>query len=96
MIDFHDLAIQEAREIQKWYSERSRRAAIRFRSEFNKTIFQISETPTRFPLIHQHYRYARIFGFPYMVVFCQQSDVNQLVVAIAHTSQQFGYWSNRE
>ena len=96
MIEFHEQAIAEAREAQAWYAVRSRRAAESVRSQLRVSIGRIIESPDQFANIRKNYKYARIFGFPYTVVFRRKSDGTLLVVVIAHTSRSRGYWSDRD
>ena len=51
MIEFHELALAEARQAQRWYAERSGRAAARFRLELVKAVEQIGNAATRFAFL---------------------------------------------
>ncbi|MEO8497367.1 MAG: type II toxin-antitoxin system RelE/ParE family toxin [Planctomycetota bacterium] len=95
MIEFHELALAEARQAQRWYADRSQRVALRFRRQLDKAIARVAESPERFPKLSERFPYARIFGFPYIVVYSRRDDENLLVLAIAHTSRPTGYWSDR-
>ena len=70
MIEFHELALAEARQAQGWYADRSERVALRFRSQLDDAIARVAASPERFPKLSKGIQYARIFGFPYIVVFC--------------------------
>ena len=96
MIEFHEQASAEVRKAQQWYAERSRRASLRFRLEVGKALDRIEESPQRFPKLLADYRYARVFGFPYIIVFRRRDDGAEFVVAIAHTSRRSGYWMTRD
>ena len=95
MIDFHEFALAEAREAQRWYAERSVQAAIRFKGKLDEAISGIVANPDLFPEICPGFQYARIFGFPYIVVFRSLSSDVQRVLAVAHTSRESGYWQDR-
>lgn len=96
MIEFHELALSEARNAQAWYAVRSQRAADSFQAQLRVSIARIEQAPEQFAQIRKHYQYARIVGFPYIVVFRPKQDGNLLVVAIAHTSRKSEYWSKRD
>lgn len=96
MIEFHELAMAEAREAQAWYADRSHQAAKSFLFQFRATVARIVESPDQFASIRNHFKYARIFGFPYIVVFRSRHDGIILIVAIAHTSRRSGFWKDRE
>ncbi|HRX82002.1 MAG TPA: type II toxin-antitoxin system RelE/ParE family toxin [Pirellulaceae bacterium] len=87
MIEFHELALAEARQAQGWYADRSERVALRFRGQLDDAIARVAASPERFPKLSE--------GIQYIVVFCRRDDSNLLVLAIAHTSQGSGYWADR-
>jgi len=96
MIGFHELALAEAVDAQEWYARRSLRAARNFRTQMDEAIAGIVADPNRFPAIRKDFQYARILGFPYIVVFRNDTEQNLVVYAIAHTTRRSGYWVDRK
>ena len=96
MIEFHELALEEVREAQAWYAERSPAAAAKFRLALDRAVEGIVRSPDRFPKIHSHFRYACVFGFPYIITYRQRQHDVPMVMAVAHTSRQSNYWIDRE
>ena len=64
-----------------------------------ETILAIGKDPLRFPIyegcrLERPFRRAAIERFPYIIVF-EVRDEETLIVAVAHTSQEAGYWEHR-
>ena len=94
MIRFRDEAVVELNEAIDWYLARSINAAEKFKDSLSSAIANIELDPKRFSVIHLDFRYARIFGFPYIVVYQQRSD-HVLILAVAHTRRRERYWLER-
>ena len=65
-----------------------------------ETILAIGDEPLRCPIyegrqLKREFRRARIARFPYIVVYEVRAD-EILIVAVAHTSREPGYWESRE
>jgi hypothetical protein len=65
-----------------------------------EVILSIGDQPLRYPIyegksLKREFRRARITRFPYIVVY-EVRDEETLIVAVAHTSREPGYWENRE
>jgi toxin ParE1/3/4 len=92
---FHRLAASEYRSARDWYGERSKDVADRFCWVVNQAADRVARDAESFPRLKSEYRYARVFGFPYVLVFRRiESDVVK-IVAVAHTSRRPGYWRHR-
>lgn len=64
-----------------------------------ETIDRIEEDPLRFPVyegkeLRREYRRAFVKRFPYMVVY-EIRPAEVVIVAVAHTKQDAGYWDGR-
>ena len=64
-----------------------------------EAILSIGDEPLRYPVyegkqLKREFRRARIARFPYIVVYEVRQD-ETLIVAVAHTSREPGYWDNR-
>jgi plasmid stabilization system protein ParE len=94
MIFFHAEASRELQEVLDWYLERSPAAASKFASGVSKAVADIDADPERFGHLHGDFQYARVFGFPYIVVYQRRAD-RVTVLAIAHTGRREKYWIDR-
>ncbi len=96
MIEFHRSALSEVRESQAWYKQRSLYVAQKFQVKLFVAIERIHADPESFPMYLAKCRFARISGFPYVVVFTTLPSGTILIVAVAHTSRRKGYWRSRK
>jgi plasmid stabilization system protein ParE len=78
-----------------WYLERSIQAAERFETAFNEAIESIRSHPTMFPLCDDRHRIVLVKRYPYCVIYRCDGDTAR-VVAVAHSKQRPGYWSDRD
>jgi plasmid stabilization system protein ParE len=92
---FHRLATQEYREARKWYAARSSHVAGRFGNAVDATVSRIAADPELLPLLVGSYRWSKVRGFPYLLVFRRRNDETVIVVAVAHGRRKFGYWRRR-
>lgn len=65
-----------------------------------ETILSIGDRPLRYPIyegkqLKRAFRRAKIARFPYVVVY-EVRDDETLIIAVAHTSREPGYWEDRE
>src|SRR4051794_9258881 len=93
-VEFHPLAIAEARAARRWYARRSPEAADRFIAELDRAIDPISSNPSICPSYFHGTRVRRLRRFPYLLVFRQRATVLE-VIAVAHGKRRPGYWKNR-
>jgi plasmid stabilization system protein ParE len=77
-----------------WYLVRSRRAAERFETAFDKAIEAIRSNPRLFPLCDGLHRFVLLDRYPYSLVYRLDGD-DARVIAVAHTKRRPGYWADR-
>ncbi|MEZ6101394.1 MAG: type II toxin-antitoxin system RelE/ParE family toxin [Pirellulaceae bacterium] len=77
-----------------WYAERSPDVALNFDSEFDAVLAKIAESPDRYPVCDDRHRYVLMRRFPYQVIYRTIADT-VTVIAVAHTSREPGYWTDR-
>ena len=94
-IRFHRLAAREYRLARDCYWERSKEAAQQFIFALDRAVDRIVADAESLPVLAGVFRYARVTGFPYVVVFRRvEADIVK-IVAVAHTSRRPGYWRHR-
>ncbi len=93
-LEFHPLAVEEARAAREWYAERSPTIAHDFVAELDRAMEQIVEAPDRWPTYSHGTRRYLLHRFPYMVVYRERKSVIQ-VIAVAHGRRKPGYWEAR-
>jgi plasmid stabilization system protein ParE len=62
--------------------------------EIDAAILAISETPYRWPLVHEKYRRFLLRDFPFSVVYLPRASSIE-VIAVAHHRRRPGYWAER-
>jgi hypothetical protein len=82
-----------------WYEDQCIGLGEEFYDQILSTIEAIGKSPLRFPLYEagdnpRRLRRALVERFPYIVTFEFRIDLI-LIVAVAHASQQPGYWQAR-
>jgi plasmid stabilization system protein ParE len=93
---FHRLAAGEYRSARDWYHERSATVAQRFQFAVDRAVNRLVVDAGALPCLAGPYRYVRIAGFPYMLVFRELDAEVVMVLAVAHTSRRSGYWRGRK
>lgn len=83
-----------------FYEDRQAGLGQNFFERFSETIESIASDPRRYPVyegkrLSRAFRRATVDRFPYIIVY-QIRDDETLVVAVAHSSQQPGYWEGRD
>jgi plasmid stabilization system protein ParE len=93
-IELHEEAAADYDAAFDWYLERSPEAARGFDAEFERALGEIAKAPQRWaPGPHQTRRFL-LRRFPYLVIY-RESGETILVLAVAHTSREPGYWKGR-
>ena len=82
-----------------YYEEQKDGLGQDFFERVSETIIAIGQDPRRFPCyegkrLSRSFRRAPVNRFPYIIVF-QLREEETLIVAVAHSSQEPGYWENR-
>lgn len=96
MIEFHQLALNELRQAQAWYRDRSPQAAVRFFQQVGRVIERIIAAPGSHTRIGPGCHYVPISRFPFVLIYRVNSDNHVFVIAVAHTARRQGYWRNRK
>lgn len=83
-----------------FYEDRQEGLGQDFFDHVSETIQSIARDPQRYPVYEGKrlswlFRRAAVDRFPYIIVY-QVRDDETLVVAVAHSSQQPGYWEGRD
>ena len=92
---FHQLAAREYRYARDWYADRAAEAAEDFCIAVDQAVSRISSDSEFLPKLGSVYRWVRVRRFPYVLIFRQRSQESVMVMAVAHTSRQPGYWRGR-
>ncbi|MDX1962384.1 MAG: type II toxin-antitoxin system RelE/ParE family toxin [Pirellulales bacterium] len=79
----------------RWYAARSKTAAINFEFFVNQAMIAIAADPFRYPKCDERHHYYLLKRFPFQIIYRILHNDECLVVAIAHTSREPGYWSER-
>ncbi len=95
-IRFHRLAAREYRSARDWYWERSPTVAHRFIMAVDRAADRIVANAESLPALTGAYRYVRVAGFPYVLVFRRIEADLVKIVAVAHTSRHPRYWRHRQ
>jgi plasmid stabilization system protein ParE len=97
MIVLESEAIEELREIGRWYLRHRPEAADRFFEDFRSTLRRVDATPESFPRMHGAplVRRARFGRYPYRIVYLVAKTGTVHVLAIPHDKRRPLYWKGR-
>ncbi|MFW5692736.1 MAG: type II toxin-antitoxin system RelE/ParE family toxin [Thermoguttaceae bacterium] len=89
----------ELLEAMRYYEQRQNGLGFDLHDCVDEVLCTIGEAPYRFPVYEgkqprREYRRVLVKRFPYIIVY-QVRDAEVLVVAIAQTSREPGYWESR-
>jgi plasmid stabilization system protein ParE len=87
-------AIKEFNEAVDWYQAHSNDAALGFIAAAESALETILLAPDRYPFTYAGCRYCRLPRYPFQVIYIDD-DERLVVVAIAHTKREPGYWLGR-
>lgn len=93
-VSLHPDARGELRDARRWYYERSLLSATAFAHAIEKAISRIREEPNSFPLAAHGTRKLTLLRFPFNV-FYRSSEIDVVIIAVAHQKRRPGYWSER-
>jgi plasmid stabilization system protein ParE len=93
-VTFHPEAEAEYEHALVWYLERSPQAAERFQVAFEEAIEAIQSHPAMFPLLDDRHRFVLVKRYPYSVIYRWDGNAAR-VIAVAHSKQRPGFWSDR-
>jgi hypothetical protein len=91
---FHPSATAEYLAIGAKFYAQSRARAARFERAVEDVIASITMWPQAWPRLDDTYRFCRVKGFPYLVVYRVDGDV-AVIAELHHYGQQFGSWKGR-
>lgn len=91
---FHPEALTEYAKAVEFYAERDIEVAQAFIDAVENAIFQIVQSPTRFPVIDEDIRRCLTLKFPYGILYTIEEDFI-LIVAVMHCSRKPNYWKER-
>ncbi len=91
---FLDPADAEAREAIDRYDQFSPDLGDRFISELRAALRLLEDFPQSAPIIAKDVRKKVLLEFPY-TLFYRVTDVEVLILAVAHQSRRPGYWRSR-
>jgi plasmid stabilization system protein ParE len=92
--EFHPEAALEFEHAVQFYNRRGSNLGLRFAREVRTTIQRIVATPERWRLLEEDVRRCLVRVFPYSVLYTVEVD-SILIVAVAHSKRQPGYWRRR-
>jgi toxin ParE1/3/4 len=95
IVFFHRLAAREYRDSRDWYAARSASVAERFRIAVDRAVVRVTGEAEALPVLSGEYRWVRVRGVPYLLIFRRRSPDVIMIVALAHTSRRPGYWRRR-
>ena len=98
-LEFHDEAVEDARDAFDWYAERSRRTAEQFADLFEEAAVDIVRNPRSFALLEEEglegeFRRFIMKKFKFSIIYHVAAE-RLIVVAVAHPSRDPGYWLHR-
>jgi hypothetical protein len=94
-VDFHPLAVAEARAARRRYARVSLALAARFMAAIDDAVAAVEANPAGHPPYEHGTRACRLKRFPHRLVFLELTANRVLVVAVAHPSRRPGYWRRR-
>jgi plasmid stabilization system protein ParE len=97
MIILETEAIEELREIGRWYARHRPQAAARFFEDFRATFRRVEAKSESFPRMHGAplVRRARFGRYPYRIVYVVAASGTVHVLAIPHDRRRPAYWQGR-
>ena len=90
----HPAADEEFAEAVRYYSEINPDLGVRFYSEIEHLIGDVSAHPERYRKIDSRARRRISADFPYALIYLEKPD-HVWIVAVMHLKRQPGYWRKR-
>src|SRR5690348_10912986 len=94
-VEFHPIAIEEARAARRWYARVNRGLAARLMTELDTAVARIETNPSAYPPYLHGTRVSRLHRFPYLLVYLELTSDRVMVIAVAHKRRRPGYWRRR-
>ena len=95
LIIFHSEARAEIRSANRWYRQRSKRAAEGFIEEIERALNNVLSAPQRWPKSKGGWRRFPLFRFPYSIIYREKTTNEIEVIAVAHARRRPRYWETR-
>jgi plasmid stabilization system protein ParE len=95
ILEYHRLAIAEARQIRLRLARESQRLSARFELAFTATVRRIMENPDCGSAFDERHRWLKVGRFRYLIYYRRFELDRILIFAIAHASRRPGYWLRR-
>jgi len=92
---YHPEAKLELRVALAWYTARNPTASRKLANKLKQIEKTITVHPDRYPWYEPPFREAGVIRYPYSVIYRAVTNGDILVLAIAHTSREPGYWQHR-
>jgi mRNA-degrading endonuclease RelE of RelBE toxin-antitoxin system len=94
-VRFHQLAADELKEIYQWYDEQNKDISSSLSEAIGDAKNRISQDPLSHEIEIKHFRWVKVRRFPYRLIYEILDDERTLILAVAHTSRDPGYWKTR-
>jgi hypothetical protein len=95
IVDYHRLALDDARKTQRWYYRRSPWAAGRFIQQLRDAEAKIESAADSYPIESHNVRWLLLPDYPYIVRFQILDDYRCKIVSVTHSSRRPGHWGRR-
>lgn len=87
-------AESDLRDAAAWYEGQHAGLGAEFLDEVLRSLASIAENPERYPKVHKDIRRAVTSRFPFSI-FYFTSTVDEIVLAVMHSSRDPGRWKRR-
>jgi plasmid stabilization system protein ParE len=95
-VRFHRLATKEVQEAEEWYAARSPEAASRYRDAVLDAAASTARDRATHSIGRSKFRYVKVVGFPYRLIYFFDAKSSALVVAVMHDRRRPGYCRRRK
>ena len=93
-VTFHPEADAEYQAAYAWYLSHSQQAAAGFQKEMDRVLASIGTNPELYPAYDDEHRFTVLKRYHYTIIY-QVLPTYVLIVAVAHSSRDAGYWAGR-
>jgi plasmid stabilization system protein ParE len=97
--EFHPEALEEYDEAGHYYASRQPGLDLQFILAVEEAIELVTENPLRWPVFDEPIRRCLTRVFPYAVLYSIEEGDGEsdyvLIIAVAHSSREPGYWKHR-
>ncbi len=93
-LEYHPGAKDEVVAAHQWYDQIDKQVAKKFKIELARAEALVMRAPTAWGPYFHGTRGYRLRGFPFVLAFMLE-EARVIVIALAHTRRQPGYWKKR-